>query len=315
MNRPRVVYMIFSHQLPGQLLRLCAVLRAASPDASIVVHHDARGSGLDQDALSATRVQLLEPRSAVTWGAFSHLATFLRCLQWTLTHLEFDWLVSITGQDYPVRPVAEIEHSLLGCGVDAFIETGRCDRPPFRRNAVGEFTGRYHYRWRRVPARLAGATGLLAPKARPLLLSRTLPTGTQLGIRAWRSPFGPALACHCGSDCFTLSRRAVEAVDRFVRTRPDVVGFYRRTIIPTESFVQTVLANTESLRLSGDYRRYMVWDRPHMTGPRILRSVDLEQILSSGAHFARKFDETVDSNVLDEIDRSVHSTIHSGARS
>jgi hypothetical protein len=141
-----------------------------------------------------------------------------------------------------------------------------------------------------------------------LLLSKSLPSGVWLGVRALRSPFGSDLVCHCGPDWFTLSRAAVEAVDHFVRVRPDVLQFYRRTIIPTESFVHTALANSGSLRLSGDNRRFTVWDRRNMTGPRVLRIEDLDSVLDSRVDFARKFDETVDSTVLDAIDRIVHSS-------
>jgi hypothetical protein len=157
-----------------------------------------------------------------------------------------------------------------------------------------------------LPAPLARVAPVLT-RARPLLLWRDMPSGRWLGVRAPRSPFGSRLVCHCGSDWFTLSRRAVAAVDAFVRTRPDVVRYYRRTLIPTESFVQTALANDASLRISGDYRRYTIWDAPHMRGPRILRVGDLHSILSSGAYFARKFDESVDRGVLDAIDEHVHA--------
>jgi hypothetical protein len=70
--------------------------------------------------------------------------------------------------------------------------------------------------------------------------------------------------------------------------------------------VQTVLANEPAMRLWGDYRRFTKW---HVGSPRplVLGLADLEEMLASGADFARKFDETVDAAVLDEIDRLVHA--------
>jgi hypothetical protein len=128
-----------------------------------------------------------------------------------------------------------------------------------------------------------------------------------MGVRATRTPFGPQLVCHHGPDWFTLSRNAVDALGRFLRTRPDVLDFYRRTLIPTESFVHTVLANDRSLRISGATGRLYVFDEQHRAQPRVLRSHELDSVLASGADFARKFDETVDRTVLDEIDLRVHS--------
>lgn len=305
-DRPRTAYLITSYKLPDQVLRLASVLRRGSPDASIVVHHDDRGGGLDRRRTEELGVQLVEPPSAVTWGDFSQLAMVLRCLRWVIQRAEFDWLVLLSGQDYPIRSVAEIETLLLTSGVDGFIWTsGRCERPALRR-AIDEFACRYYYRWQRVPAAVGSAVARAAATARPLLQSRVMPNGTWIGVPAVRSPFGHGLVCHYGFDWFTLSRKAIEAVDRFVRTRPDVLDFYRRTLIPTESFVHTALASDDSLRLSGDCRRYLVFDEEHVARPRILGLNDLDVVFASGADFARKFDETLDRAVLDEIDRRVH---------
>lgn len=296
----RVAYVITSHRLPGQVLRLARTLRAGSPAAHIVLHHDDRRTQVDRAALHALGVLLVEPPSAVAWGEASHLDAMLRCLRLVLESTDADWLVLLSGQDYPVRPLAAIERSLAEADVDAFIEARPVARPALRRGEVDEFARRYHYRWRRAAA-LPWPVVRAAGRARPLVEVRRMPSGPWVGVPAWRSPFGADLVCHRGSDWFTLSRRAIEAVDRFAVTRADVVRHYRRTLIPTESFVPTALANDPSLRLSGDTRRHTRWD-PGASGPRALGIGDLPGILASGADVARKFDETVDGAVLDALD-------------
>jgi Core-2/I-Branching enzyme len=302
----RIAYLITSYKLPDQVLRLASVLRRGSPDAWIVVHHDNRRSRLDGGALQALGVRRVEPPSAASWGEASQLAMVLRCLDWALESTDFDWVVLLSGQDYPIRPVADIERSLAAADVDAFIEADRCERPTLGA-AIDEFAGRYHFRWRRMPSRRLARLVIATAKGGRFVRVRAMPSGPWVGIPALRSPFGPELVCHYGSDWFTLSRSAVEVVSGFGRAREGVLRYYRRTLVPTESFVQTALANEGSLRLSGDNRRYSVWDTPHMTGPRPLGMQDLDPMLGSGGDFARKFDETVDRDVLDEIDRRVHS--------
>jgi hypothetical protein len=305
-DRPPLAYLVVSHTLPRQVLRLMSVLRRASPRALLLSHHDDRTSQLDRAALDALDVVRIEPPSPVAWGEFAQLAMILRCLRFAVAQADFDWLVLLSGQDYPVRPVAEIERSLALADVDAFAETRACERPPLAA-IPDEFAARYFFRWRplsrRAPTRLVRAAGLRGR----LVRLRAMPTGTWVGVRALRSPFGSAFGCYRGGDWLTLSRAAVEAVQRFAADRPDVVGYYAHTLHPNESFIQTVLANDASLRLSGDTRRINVWDRPHMSGPRVLTMDDLERVLGSGADFARKFDETVDRAVLDELDRRVHA--------
>jgi hypothetical protein len=302
----RVAYLITSYALPDQVLRLSSTLRRGSPSAWIVVHHDDRRCSLDGTELNALGIDRVEPPSTVAWGEISQLEMILRCLRSLLERADFDWLVMLSGQDYPIRPVAEIEQSLAIADVDAFIETRSCERPAFGA-AIDEFAGRYHFRWRRMPFQLAPSVVAAANRAGQMVRMRTMPSGTWVGLRALRTPFGSELTCHRGSDWFTLSRASVEAVERFLNRRDDVLRYYRRTLIPTESLVQTILANEGSLRLSGDIRRYLAFDRSRLAGPRVLTIEDLGPILASGSDFARKFDQTVDRTVLDEIDRRVHA--------
>ena len=119
-----------------------------------------------------------------------------------------------------------------------------------------------------------------------------MPWGTLLGVRHR----GPGVPVRRGADWLTLSRRAVEVV-----TRGELVGHYRRTVLPTESLPHTAL-HAAGLPLSGDTRRYTAW-APGAAHPALLGSDDLDAILASGADFARKF--APDDPVLDELDRVV----------
>ncbi len=300
----RVAYLITSYVLPDQVLRLARTLRAGSAGAAIVLHHDPRRCRVDAAALDALGVLRIEPPSLVAWGEGSQLEMVLRCLRWAMRSTDADWVVLLSGQDYPIRPVAAIERSLAEARVDGFIHARPVARPVLRSRTVGEFARRYHYHWRRIPARSERVVRAAA-RARPLVQVGTTPSGTWLGVPAIPSPFGPDLRCHHGGDWFTLSRRAVEAIERFVSERPDVLEHFLRTLIPTEAFVHTVLANEPGLELSGDSRRFTLWDSG-APRPRVLTVEDLPGLLVAPFDFARKFDETVDRAVLDALDRQVH---------
>ena len=151
-DRQRIAYLITSYTLPDQVLRLASVLRKGSPDGWIVVHHDDRRSRLDGAALQALGVCRVEPPHPASWGEASQLLMVLRCLGWVLDFTDFDWVVLLSGQDYPIRRVAEIERSLAGADVDALIEAHPCERPALGA-AIDEFAGRYHFRWRPLPSR------------------------------------------------------------------------------------------------------------------------------------------------------------------
>ena len=298
-----VAYVVTSHRYPEQVLRLARTLRTGSPDAPLLIHHDDRHSQLDVEALAGLGgVQLVRPPTAVAWGWASHLDMLLRCFAWALERVPFDWLTVLSGQDYPIRPLAEIEHDLSDSPYDGYVEGFEVDPPRWTRSELDEFSHRYFYRYRSI--RNPGAVLRRAiTAARPVLLVRDMPWGVALGCRC-ATPFSPALPCRRGGDWLSLSRRSVEVVVSAAQTRPELMRHYRRTILPTESFRHTVLHAEPGLRLSNDTRRFTSWPT-RSAHPAVLRVADLDRILGSGADFARKFDLTIDSTVMNELDRVV----------
>lgn len=299
----RVAYVVCSYTLPEQVVRLLRLLRDGSPGAILVSHHDDRRSELDAAALADLGVVRVLPPTPVTWGSYSQLDMVLRCMRVVLEQPGCDWLVLLSGQDYPIRRVRDVEAFLAADGHDAFIERRELGwRPQVGR--TDEWTGRYFRRWSTVRPRLVAPARAVAARSRGLVELRTLPSGTVVAGRpALRTPYAPGRSCFQGSDWFTLSRRCAELV---CGADPSLLRHYRRTLVPTESFVHTVLHNEPSLRLSGDTRRFTRWDLSPAPRPRTLRTADLEAMLASGLDFARKFDERVDADVLDELDRRVH---------
>ncbi len=128
----------------------------------------------------------------------------------------------------------------------------------------------------------------------PLVRVRRLPSGIYAGF-----PAQPPLEPFHGSDWCTLSRRAVDTV---LNAPEAVTDHFLHTIVPTEAFMHTVLANS-ALRLSNDNRRYAAF-AGDAANPRVIGHADLDAVLASGGDFARKFGDLA---VLDEIDRRLTS--------
>jgi hypothetical protein len=293
-----VAYLVLSHTLPEQVLRLVRTLRDLSPDSPVLVHHNPRFTQLDATPLGATMV---DPLPVVDWGRRSQLEMLLRGLATALRTADWDWLTVVSGQDYPVRPPAAIARDLAATAYDGFVEGHLVAPPSWRRDGGDDWARRYFYAWREVPE-----PGPLLRRAvtaaRPLLTLRDLPSGVMLGHRA-RTPFGAAVPCRRGADWLTLTRRCAGIVVDAATTRPRLHDhFLRRALISTEAYAQTVLHAHGGLRLSGDVRRFTAWDAGS-AHPRLLRLGDLDAMTGSGADFARKFDHTADRRVLDELDR------------
>ena len=130
---PTVAYLINSETSPQRLTRLAAILRAGSPRGVIAVRHDDAGGSLDLRRMHELDVDLLETtQRRAGHGRRADAAAALPAAA-CVESARFDWLVLLSGNDYPVRPVAEIETALAAADTDGLIETHPCEPPLIRR--------------------------------------------------------------------------------------------------------------------------------------------------------------------------------------
>ena len=318
----KCVYFIASHINPAQVLRFARTLSAGSQTSEVVIHHDNSKSRLDLDVSNLPpRVSVLPCSHVVEWGAFSQVRMCLDSTKWILRNRTFDWLVYLSGQDYPIKPVAEIEEFMRTCEWDALLRAFPIDLPnPW---PPGEGIKRYCYRYfdfprfrylYKLPATLRRQIQnamAVFNEAQAAVHIRPRPRGLppKVGFRRFVSPFHSQFRCYGGPQWFSMNRRCLEYVHDFIDTHPAYVAYYKRTFIPDESIYGTIVANNPCLRLSGDNKRYVHWDTKAAYGgssPQIIRSEDVQAILDSDAHFARKFDMAVDGHAIEMIDERVH---------
>ncbi len=297
----RIAYLVLSHRNPEQVLRLVGALREG-PAAEVLVRHDPRRSTLEEGELERLGARPLHDDIEFDWGGWSQLRMLLACLE-SAARLDPDWLLVLSGQDYPLRPMAAIEADLGTSEYDAMLghawelDTDRLPEPP-----ADEFFLRCAYRHYAAPAFLPRLPGTL----RPLAYLRDLPP--QVGLRRVRLPFGEGFRCFVSADWLTLSRRALRAVLDAAGDRR-LMRFYRRVAIPSESFFATVLLNDSSLHVARDNRRFVSFEAPLTPHPDTLTTADLDRVLASGCDFARKFDAEADAQVLDALDERRNSEI------
>lgn len=306
-----VAYLIQSHRDPDQVIRLVRTLRAGSPSSVIHVSHDVRGERLDDAALAALGDVTVryEPGG---YGDFSHVRRYLDAVAWLRdTGRQPDWVVNITGQDYPLRPIADIEADLAGSPVDGYLEYFDCFGPdsPW---PVHRARSRYLFRHKR----LMPLTARRARQLRPLqALNRVQPLvrvhvayGLAVGVRR-RSIFGPELRLYGGSAFSSLRWPAALHLLETAETDARLVDVFRRALSPVEAFSQTVLLNSGRFRLVNDPRRYFDFRESRLNHPKSLTVDDLPRALASGADFGRKFDMTRDPGLFDALDRIVSGEV------
>ena len=296
-----VAFLVVSHRNPGQVLRLVRVLREGD-DTRVLVRHDQRRSALAAVAVEEAGGRLLLDRHGVAWGDFAYAEMLIEALAQMAAEEDPDWVVIVSGQDYPLRPIAELERHLADTPHQALLHDCwaldlDAEPPPPR----DEFYRRYRFLHYQVPR---AAANMLSRALGRHAYVRVMPPGLHdlVGIRPARHPFGPALRCHVSADWLTLHRRGVRSVLEFVRTHPRAIRHYRRTVIPSESLFATALAADPAISIGPAPRAMRFRGRsPH---PDVLAEQDVEELLASGHYFARKFDAASHPRALDLLDES-----------
>ena len=94
----------------------------------------------------------------------------------------------------------------------------------------------------------------------------------------------------------------------FANNNPGIIYYYRGTMVPDESLIQTILVNSGKFKLCNDDKRYSDYSNTTTGSPRTLTKEDIPQITNGQYHFARKLDVTVDATLLDVIDKILIKT-------
>lgn len=275
----RLAYIVPAHKNPDQVERL--LRRLASENAIFVIHVDLRAGEDVYDrirrATSDLDVLLVE-RHACFWAGFGVVAAALKGIDALVTTAApFDYALLISGQDYPLRSPAHIESFLQQAGGRSFM--AHHPLPWHAWNPRGGFDR--IEKWHLVSHR---ALHLRLP------WRRRIPGGL--------APFG-------GERGWALSRPVVEYVHEFAAANRRYVRFFEHVLHPSELFFQTIVMNSPlAEQVVDDHLCYIDWGRD-LSRPRTLGVEDLERLVASGRLFARKFDATVDSTILDLLDQRI----------
>jgi hypothetical protein len=264
----RQVFLIHAHKDLVQLNALLA--RLSDPDFALYVHLDRKWK-IDPGQLHRHAHPIL-PRLDVRWGSFSQVGATLASLRQVLAReLEFDKLLFLSGQDYPVLSNAALKEALA-----ALDECELIDTVPI---GPGGWPATYRYEYfysegAALPLRLACA-----------LANRAL----RLSGRTRRFPAG--LKPYGGSTWWALSRPCLLDILARVDACPELARFFRTVLCPDEMFFQTlVMASPCAPRVLASNYRYVQWPAGSSRNPQVLVEADFERIRASNAHFCRKLE-------------------------
>ena len=297
----QIGFIILSHNNPRHLLRLVRRLQQMYDNPPIVCHHDFGQCPFRRDDFPSD-VSFVLPHEKTRWGKFSLVRAALRALELLYQNAAPDWFVLLSGADYPTMRAESVLDDLTSSGMDVLLDFREVPRkPPINPYPTPENPALEHFvspgnleiAWNRYVGFNAWLP-IIRPGPRIGRYTVYLP------FKDWRSPFGAAFKCYYGDQWFTANRKAAEILLNPTDEHLQLRRHLRSRIVADECYYHSVLGNAHGLKISKATRRFSEWlgGGAH---PQILGLSDLPAIISSKAHFARKFEPN--SPVLDEIDK------------
>ena len=234
----QIAYIILAHKLPNQLMRLIDQLD--SPWATFFVHIDQKTDASIFRQLSdrfsyRDNIHLLR-RFSCYWGGFGVVEATLEGLRQIFLHSPRpDYILLLTGQDYPLRSNESIRSYFEQSHGISFID---CEPlPNFKEFPV---TGGAHLYedWHFASKRYFHVHLPWVKRILPL-----------------------ALKPYKGSAYWSLTYECAHYLLTFIERNPQVVQFFKYVIVPDELIFQTILMNaTPAHTVVSDSLRYIDWE-------------------------------------------------------
>jgi hypothetical protein len=303
----RVAYFVQTHRQPDQVLRLLTRLREGSSDAALVVGHCPTAPPLDEERLRTLDTLHFRHARQGRRGYWSLLEPYFTAVELLEKRgVDYDWLVYLSGADYPLQPLAKTEAELAAGEWDGYM-TYFPIHEPFEDGRRRQGRVRYCYEYVDKPRALPLLRVLRKANSWQPWFQVHLTYGPRLGRRLREIPALRGRTVYRGSQWTTLRRVAVDKVMAAYRGEPDLVSYFEGTICPDEAFVQTVLLGEKGLRFANDHRRCIATIFGKDGHPSTWRLSDGPALVASGCHFGRKVDPDVDAALLDYLDEHLRN--------
>lgn len=307
----KVYYFIQSHKNPEQILRLVTAIKTSSPNCHIIISHDFSSSHLELNRLkSLTNIDLIKRYQPARRGDSSILEIFLEVLEYLFqNNIEFDWLVTLSGQDYPIQPISKFEEFLFSTQYDGFLnyyDFFAADRPMNKRqDAIKRYTSQYIS----LPSWCKPLLKKISRVEKFIPFLRVQAHCAMIGLKAWSTPFNSDFIAYRGYYWNTLSQECISYFRDFLKNNPKILKYYKKTLAPEESLMATVLVNSQKFNLAPNTLQYANFPLGLKGFATDILADELPSLIQQNYFFARKFDLEKNKEVFDILENNYLSLV------
>lgn len=270
-----IAYFILVHRLPNQFKRLFKSIY--NPNNYYLIHIDKKASAdLHKDVTNFINdfenTFILESESIV-WGWYSMVNIELNGIRKLLSlWLNWDFFINLSWQDFPLKNQKEINNFLCENKDNNFllVSNQETERPDTMNRVENYFIDN----WNSVYEVLNGKRDFLKD---------------MIPYIWWQ--------------WMILNRDCCEFICNSLETKK-FTDYYINTLIPDESFFQTLLMNTSfDWNIINDDKRAIIWvnDWDIKLRPKTFKKEDIDFLSLENNLFARKFDDNEDAEIIDFI--------------
>lgn len=271
----KIAYFILVHRFPEQFKRCFKAIY--HPDNYYLIHLDKKANNKIHENVKKfladfPNASVLDSENVV-WGGYSMVQVELNGIKELLgLYTDWDFYINLSGQDFPLKSQDYIQNFLCENRANNFIKVADQARVrPGTMNRVENY-------FTETDADFSNSTD--------------------------KRPFLKNMIPYIGGQWMILTRDCCEFFTNCDETL-EIEDYYRNTLIADESFFQTVMMNTSfDGAIVNDDKRAIIWipDGDIKLRPKTFTKEDMPFLLAGDNLFARKFDETEDSAVLEILE-------------
>jgi hypothetical protein len=282
--------LLLVHRYPEQAETLINTLLSYG-HITVHVHTDLKAPDvfehLKQKFQDNKRVILVSERYKVFWGSYGQIKA-TAALMHSANKSAPDYAFLLSGQDFPIRPISDFVNFLTQQKGKEFLVHFRLPDAQWELGGLQRLQY-FHFDSEKRPWLARKVTGLLHRFQNLVGYKRPL-----------------SFTCYGGSNWFTITGSTLQLACTKLTANPNFLKRFKYSRCADEVFLQSLVVEelpTDTF-VNSDLRMIDWATGPEY--PRIWRSEDFERLTSAdNRFFARKFDATVDSDILRKLQAHV----------
>lgn len=297
----KLAFLISAHTDPEHLKRL---IMSLPEDAVFVVHIDAKSDiSAFTSIINDNRVHFIENRTNVMWGSIGVVEAQMKTIREALRrHQEqpIDYLISLSGLDYPLWSNARIERFFSEQKGREWIVT----LPMEEQGAAAQL-----YREHRPFNYKSWQYGTVKSKFRVALRHIVYGLGFRKSLR-FRAE-GREYVLNKGSMWWAITPALAELALSYWDEHPQYVRYFHDGFAPDETFIPTLTAHSEfaekAIRMEGPFKNLEsitpLTFIDYTNGIKVFTEEDYAMLIGSDKMFCRKTVTGQSDKLMDMIDR------------